>query len=263
MENSFFIKFEIFVFLASFLYIIYYLFDKFYRVCGKVKAMVSPAPKEKLKKGKAHRVKLDNDSPTQSKHQKTQLSSDQRDKLNEILKRVKVNVTKWYFDSAKHLIVEWLALDKFNKELNLYLASIYEKEEKYKNAEFIYKDLADVLENDFEVLKKLSYIYAMQWKYEKSLKICEKIHKKKLSDLDVVNMLCGLSFDLKEYKKCLKYTKEYLREKPRDVEKMFMQAHSLEVLEKVDEAHEMYKKILSLQPYNTLARDKILKYWEN
>jgi CBS domain containing-hemolysin-like protein len=94
MENSFFIKFEIFVFLASFLYIIYYLFDKFYRVCGKVKAMVSPAPKEKLKKGKAHRVKLDNDSPTQSKHQKTQLSSDQRDKLNEILKRVKVNVTK-------------------------------------------------------------------------------------------------------------------------------------------------------------------------
>jgi hypothetical protein len=25
----------------------------------------------------------------------------------------------------------------------------------------------------------------------------------------------------------------------------------------------MYKKILSLQPYNTLARDKILKYWEN
>ena len=66
--------------------------------------------------------------------------------------------------------------------------------------------------------------------------------------------------DLEDYKKCLKYTKEYLKEKPRDVEKMFMQAHSLEVLEKENEAHEVYKRILALQPYNTLARDKILKH---
>jgi hypothetical protein len=94
MENSFFIKFEIFIFLASFLYILYYLADKSYRVCAKFKSMVTPAPKKKTKKAKAHRVKLDNDLPDQAKHQKIQLSSDQRDKLNEILKRVKINVTK-------------------------------------------------------------------------------------------------------------------------------------------------------------------------
>jgi hypothetical protein len=36
-----------------------------------------------------------------------------------------------------------LSIDKYNKELNLELAYIYEKEKKYSNAEYIYKDLLD------------------------------------------------------------------------------------------------------------------------
>jgi hypothetical protein len=35
------------------------------------------------------------------------------------------------------------------------LASIYEKEKKFQNAEYIYRDLSEVLQDDFEVKKKL------------------------------------------------------------------------------------------------------------
>jgi hypothetical protein len=39
--------------------------------------------------------------------------------------------------------------------LNLELAKIYEQEHNYINAEYIYKDLLEVLKVDFEVMKKL------------------------------------------------------------------------------------------------------------
>ena len=59
---------------------------------------------------------------------------------------IKINSLKWYIDTAKNLIVEWLSIDKYNRELNLELASIYEKEHNYINAEYIYKDFDSLLE---------------------------------------------------------------------------------------------------------------------
>ncbi len=72
-------------------------------------------------------------------------TTNNKHKVISILKRVKINISKWYIDTAKNLIVEWLSLDKYNRELNLELAIIYEKEHNYINAEYIYKDLLEIL----------------------------------------------------------------------------------------------------------------------
>jgi hypothetical protein len=46
-------------------------------------------------------------------------------------------------------------LDKYNVDLNMELANIYEKEKNYLNAEYIYKDLLEHLKVDFKIMKKL------------------------------------------------------------------------------------------------------------
>jgi predicted ribonuclease toxin of YeeF-YezG toxin-antitoxin module len=53
---------------------------------------------------------------------KDQITDEEKSKLNELLKKIKINISKGEYDLAKNLIVEGLAIDKFNVELNMELA---------------------------------------------------------------------------------------------------------------------------------------------
>lgn len=264
MENLLFIKIEIFVFIFSFLFISYYLIDVFLKTYIKIKKKVKPEKIENTKTA-LNKVNLTSkkDSEISKNRDINKISEEDKHKVSEILKRVKINSWKWYFDTAKNLIVEWLSIDKYNRELNIELASIYEKEKNYINAEYIYKDLIDYLKVDIEVMKKLAYILAMQNKLKESLEMYEKIHHKKMSDDEVIDFLSELTFNMKDYKKALKYTNLFLVSKPRNVDKLFIKAECLDKTSKIQESIQIYKRILDLQPYNTRAKDWITRLEES
>ncbi|MDF1682570.1 MAG: hypothetical protein P1U46_02225 [Patescibacteria group bacterium] len=144
--------------------------------------------------------------------------------------------------------------------MNLELASIYEKEKNFCNAEFIYNDLLENFSNDHEILKKLGYIYVMNNDLKKAFDTYEKIHKKKMADEEVINMLCEITYDLKNHKDSIKYINQYLKFKPRDVNKLNMKAVCLEANRDLKEAADIHKRILELQPYNTNSRDKLKEF---
>lgn len=255
MENTIFLKLEVITMFISLWYILYYLLEKLYVVYFKVKNIVTPDVKEtKNRRGKKMKISSSDNSIKKSD---IKLSQSEKDKLSDIIKRAKVNAAKWYFDSCKHLIIEWLAIDKYNKELNLELAGIYEKEHNYKNAEFIYRDLIEAIWKDTTVMKKLWFILALQHELEPSLNIYEKVYKKIKDDTEVLNMLTDITFELHLYDKSLKYVKILLKDKPRNVDRLLLQAVCYENLQKFSDAFDIYKKIVELQPYNTLARNKL------
>jgi hypothetical protein len=70
-------------------------------------------------------------------------------------------------------------------------------------------------------------------------------------------MLCEIAYNMKKYKKTVKYTSLFLKDKPRDVEKMFMRAESFAILGENMEAMLVYKRIMELQPYNSRAKEEI------
>lgn len=256
MENSLFIKVEILILILSFFYILYYLWAKFFVIYFKVKKVIKPEKIEN-RKSALNKVNLNINKNRSKKHSESKISEINKVKVLDIIKRAKINSSKWYYDFSKNLIVEWLSLDKYNRELNIELATIYEIEKNYLNAEYIYKDLLDYLKVDFVIMKKLWYIYALQDKYKESLSIYEKIHKKKMADDEVINILAELTFTMKLYKKALKYSNLYLVSKPRDVQKLFIKAKCFEKLWKNDDAKPVYYRILELQPYNKKAKSNI------
>ena len=255
MENTIFIKLEVITMFISLWYILYFVIEKLYNLYFKVKNIVQPEVKE-VNKRRWKKMKFSNSWNNVDKTQ-VKLTQAEKDKLSDIIKRAKINASKWYFDSCKHLIVEWLAIDKFNKDLNIELASIYEKEHNYKNAEFIYRDLVDAIWKDITVMKKLWFILALQHELESSLDIYEKVYKKKKDDTEVLNMLADITFELQMYDRALKYVKILLKDKPRNVDRLLLEAVCFENLQKFTESFEVYKRIVELQPYNTLARNKL------
>ena len=191
------------------------------------------------------------------KEENLKITWKQKEKLYEILKKIKINIEKGSYEVAKSLIIEWLTIDKFNRDLNLELAFLYEKEKSYKNSEFIYKDLLTYYKNDLKIRKKLWFNLAVQNKLKQSFEVYEMTFKKNRNDLEVIEMLVDISYDMKKYQKCLKYVNLFLKNKWKNIEKLFIKAKCLEQIEKMKEAAEIYNKILTFQPYDTEAKNKL------
>ncbi len=262
MENLLFIKIEIFILILSLFYSLYYIWTKAFKLYFNVKKVIKPENIEN-RKSALNKVNLKQAKEKPKSKKNSKISLDDKDKLEKIVKQVESNIAKWYEDLAKSRIVEWLSIDKYNRELNLILAWIYEKEKNYINAEYIYKDLLEHLKTDFEIMKKLWYVYALQEKLKDSLKIYENIHRKKMADDEVINILSELTYSMWFYKRCLKYTTLFLKSKPRDVEKLFIKAECLTHGWKKWQAIDTYKKIIELQPYNKKVQEKIKELEES
>lgn len=259
MDNSILLKFEIITTIISFLYIIYYYFERIYynRLEPRLKKMlrselvVVEIPKETIN------ITQKEDFYKKFNLIKEKISKENKEKLEDIIKRVKINSSKWYLDSSKSLIIEWLAIDKNNRELNLELARIYEKEKKYRNAEYIYFDLIETKGDNFEILKSLGYILAIQNKLNKSIKIYEKALARRNTDAEILEMLTDLNFEVWNFKSALKYAKLYLKEKPKDFNKLLIEWICYENTWKVMDAIISYKNMLEIQPYNSEVVERL------
>jgi cytochrome c-type biogenesis protein CcmH/NrfG len=71
--------------------------------------------------------------------------------------------------------VSGLAIDKDNRELNLIMATLYERDHAFPKAEYILKDIATKNPDDVEILTHLATDLAMQRKYEVSYELYKKI----------------------------------------------------------------------------------------
>lgn len=183
------------------------------------------------------------------------LSEEHKNRLIDIIKKVRVNSSKSYYEAAKSLIVEGLAIDKFNKELNLELAIIYEAEKNFKNAEYIYRDLIEIHNENTEILKKLGYILALQKRYNESIDMYEEAFSKNMGDVHVIDLLTDLHYEVGNYSSAYKYVIMSLKEKPRSIDRLLLKGELSLREGKQADAVLAYRQVLEMQPYNTDAID--------
>lgn len=266
MENLLLLRIELLLFLSSLGYSIYYGYTYFNSLYNKVKNIVS-TPKAPKKEKKVQVISMDKEN-WKSNIQKDVfdekiLSEEDKLKISEIIKRIRINIEKWYLDTAKWLIIEWLTIDKFNKDLNMELWAIYEEEKNYKNAELIYKDISMVISDNTSILTKLGYVLSMQWSLKDAVKVYEEVQQRKQSDNDIIETLAHLTFEIQDFEKSLRYIRLVLKEKPKNVDMMRKKAFALERVWKLKDAIKVYEEILFLRPYDTNAIDNVKRLEQN
>lgn len=153
-------------------------------------------------------------------------SADDRQQANEIAKLAKTKIARGEFTEAKGKIIEGLAFDKFDKELNCLLASLYERDKDFKKAELVYKDLIVVHDTDPEIYMKLGFALSMQAKYEIAFEIYKKLHAITDGSDEATEMLANLAYQLERFEDARNSAKEYLRKHPRNVEMLNLLASS-------------------------------------
>lgn len=271
MTYSLLLKFEVILLILSSGYILFYAWNYIARVYFNIKKIVSPPSTNNWKnwvieEENRNAIKVTKNEGASLKREELKkekkFTEDEKNKLQEIIKKVRVNTSKSYYEAAKSLIVEGLAIDKFNKELNLELAHIYEAEKNYKNAEYIYRDLVELHNDNYEILKKLWYILALQKRFNESITMYEQAHEKNKGDLDVVDLLTDLHYEIGSFEGAYKYVVLSLKQKPRNVDRLVLKAELSLREDKEEEAILSYREVLEMQPYNTDAMDGLRSLWQ-
>lgn len=182
-------------------------------------------------------------------------TADDRQQASEIAKLAKTKIARAEFTEAKGKIIEGLAFDKFDKELNCLLASLYERDKDFKKAELVYKDLIVVHDTDPEIYMKLGFALSMQGKYEIAFEIYRKLHAITDGSDEAVEMLANLAYQLERFEESRNSAKEYLRKHPRNVEMLNLLASSQANLGERKEALETLEKLRVIDPYNARIRE--------
>ncbi len=262
MENLFFLRIEIVILIISIIYFFYYIIDNISNVFKRAKRVLKTSNKKTIttiKKPVNENVLIDDTGIIWEKMNiwdSSHLSSDKKMKITDILRREAILYQREDYHKAKNLIIEWLALDKYNRQLNLELANIYNKEGDFKKSEYIYRDLIENQSEDFDLLKKLWFVLALQKKYKDSIRVYKDAYEKKPNDPWVVDILSDLTFEVEDYEWAIKYLKQYLKEKPRDVEKLILLSYSYENIWEFNNALTYYGRVLEMQPYNDEALER-------
>ncbi len=180
-------------------------------------------------------------------------------RIREIIKRCEVHISRNSIELAKNLIVQGLSLDKNHTKLNLLLADVYEKQEKYQNAEYIYRDMLDESPDDTYILWRLGNIYYIRGKIEKSLSCYQRALKKDKNNIEILDILAHLLAEHWDYDACVTTACAFLKQKPRDGEKLSLKWYALEKLWKPSEALTNYRLVLEVDPYNKEILSRVKK----
>ncbi|MFA5917218.1 MAG: CDC27 family protein [Candidatus Gracilibacteria bacterium] len=266
MENLILLRIELLLFISSLSYSIYYGFSYIYNIFNKIKNIVS-SPINKSEVKNVHVININKETHKTNLQKNSlnsiNLSEEEKLKIVEILKRIKVNIEKGYYDKAKILIIEGLTIDKYNKDLNMELGFIYEQENNFKNAELIYKDISMIIQDNTAILIKLGYVLSMQGSLDEAIVVYEKVQAKKQSDNEVIETLAHLTYEVQDFEKALKYIKLVLKEKPKNLDMMKKKAFALERVGKLKDAIKMYEEILFIRPYDVNAIDNVKRLEQN
>lgn len=262
------LKFEIVSFCIFLFYVLYFISGKILGIIMRIKDIIWIRKKDEEKV--ITKVQINEDKNLHANNyfaNKAQITDEEKNKISELLKKIKINISKAEYDLAKNFIVEGLTIDKFNIDINIELASIYILEKDYIKCEYIYKDLLLVHNDDAEILKKLGYVLTMQEKYDLAIEMYKKSNEIKSGDAEIINMLAHLYYHKELYIDSISYLKIFLRESPRDCDNLILLASSYRNIWKINDAINTYKRVLEIQPYNEEVKKEIielesLEYWE-
>jgi tetratricopeptide (TPR) repeat protein len=187
------------------------------------------------------------------------LKPEKREKLIEITGNVKTLIARGQFDDARALIVSGLAIEKSNRELNLLMASLYERDHAFEKAEYILKDVATDNPDDIEVLMHLATDLAMQQKYDVAYELYKKILSLDGDREETLYTLTHLASEMHLSGDVMTYARAYLKQYPHNPEILWLYSESQIAHGERREAVETLIKLKNLTPYNQEIADLIQK----
>lgn len=267
--SSIFVKYEIAFLGVNLLYIAFHLLHSFFHWYLKLRTFIcKKKTADKIIEEQQQKViedkKLEKQETVivfskETEPVKEGLSGDQKQYLSELIKTIKTRIARGEFSEARARIIEGLSIEKFNKDLNCLLASLYEKDRDYKKSELIYKDLILMNDTDPELYLKLGFVLSIQGKYEIAYEIYKRFLSLDENNTETIDMLANLGHQLGYHEESNEYAYIFLKKNPHHSDILYLTAINHINLKERAFALESLKKIRTIDPYNSKIQELIKK----
>jgi Tfp pilus assembly protein PilF len=183
------------------------------------------------------------------------INTPRRAELNDLVKIIRTKIARGEITEARTRIIGGLSIDKWHKDLNYLLASLYERDHEYRKAELIYKDLILVHNTDPEIYMKLGFALSIQGKFEIAYEIYKKLLEQGDGHIEAAEMLANIAHELARHEAAAQYAKMFLKNHPRHADMLTVLSVSLIELGHKSEALEALEKLKNIDPYNPRVRE--------
>jgi len=262
--SSNFVKYEIAFLGINLVYIAFHMLHGLFHSYLDLRTFLSKKkPIEQTKEATASKEEIAQENAGAEKNkeerEKIALSGDEKQYLSELIKTIRTRIARGEFSEARARIIEGLSIEKFNKDLNCLLASLYEKDRDYKKAELIYKDLILMNDTDPELYLKLGFALSIQGKYEIAYEIYKKLLSLDEQNTETIDMLANLGHQLGQHRESNEYGYMFLKKNPHHTDILYLVAINHINLDERSLALENLKKIRTIDPYNGKIQELIKK----
>ena len=166
------------------------------------------------------------------------------------------------FDSAEYVLLDGLQKIPQNIQLRKQLAYAYKRQGKTDKEIIEYERLVDIAPDDIGILNDLAKIYKDQSKYDDQIIILKKILK--LDDTnDIAQSELAIAYENSGRNPLIVYEKRYM-DNPDNISYGLDYSERLIKADRVDEAKDILRRIISKEPTSKLAYQKLGKVcWES
>ena len=166
------------------------------------------------------------------------------------------------FDSAEYVLLDGLQKIPQNIQLRKQLAYAYKRQGKTDKEIIEYERLVDIVPDDIGILNDLAKIYKDQSKYDDQIIILKKILK--LDDTnDITQSELAIAYENSGRNPLMVYEKRYM-DNPDNISYGLDYSERLIKADRVDEAKDVLRRIISKEPTSKLAYQKLGKVcWES
>jgi len=184
----------------------------------------------------------------------------QKKLLEKISYEANIYKKEWKLEDYEKKLIEWLAIDPENLELNKELANLYFTIWNHKKALSLLKKIIEVDPEDHNVIWQIWEIYLMMWDYETSELLIEKAINLKPNNPKYYISMVEIMYNTERKKDAVAVMEKIVKLRPTNSNYVMTLAELYEEIGDEDNSKKYYFKVLEQEPTNEKAKRKIQDY---
>ena len=184
----------------------------------------------------------------------------QKKLLEKISYEANIYKKEWKLEDYEKKLIEWLAIDPENLELNKELANLYFTIWNHKKALSLLKKIIEVDPEDHNVIWQIGEIYLMMWDYETSELLIEKAINLKPNNPKYYISMVEIMYNTERKKDAVAVMEKIVKLRPTNSNYVMTLAELYEEIGDEDNSKKYYFKVLEQEPTNEKAKRKIQDY---
>lgn len=182
------------------------------------------------------------------------ITPDDHVEIQKILRKVEMLLSTNDFENAEKLLVEALAFDADDEEVNSLLAFVYMKRKKYTKAESIYIHLVELNVQDPSVYGNLAKVLEAQENYDQAARAYKEAIKRDPHNAARYYQFGLLLLQIESRGEAIEAFENAVRFDTRNTKYLFALGESYLATDTNSLAAKVFERILDIEPYNEKAK---------